>query len=184
MLVELVVAAHRVQLDMVPDGRPVHVEVVAAWLGAVEALERRGHLLNAAGDVGLHDVGEEDGVSKRSVPVCFAQVRDREHGASGGDEVPRVLDRAHLVRVVRDRLLVEDAEAFEVGGPAVRPILRRSVRANDVDGEIGTEQAHRREEEVDAAFDVVLRVRLEPEDPAHHRGLTDEAEHEAVAELS
>jgi hypothetical protein len=25
-----------VQLDVVPDGRPIHVEVVAAWLGAVE----------------------------------------------------------------------------------------------------------------------------------------------------
>ena len=184
MLVKLVIATHRVQLDVVSNGRPVHIEVVTARLSAVEAFKRRRHLLRRTRDVGLHNVGEEDGISKRCVPVRFPEVRDCEHGTGGRHEVPCILDGAHLVRVVRDRLLVEDSETFEECVPTMRSILRRAVRTNDVDGEIGTKEPHGREEEVDATLDVDLGMGFEPKDPAHHGGLADETEHEAVAELS
>lgn len=37
----------------------------------------------------------------------LAEVRDSEHRASRGDEVPRILDGAHLVRVVGDGFFVK-----------------------------------------------------------------------------
>ena len=184
VLVELVVTTHGVKTDVVPDGRAVDVEVIAARLGAEEALERRGHLLGRARDVGLDEIREEDGVAERRVPVRFAEVGDGEHGAGRRNEVPRVLDGAHLMRVVGDGLFVKDALRLKEGVPAVRPVLRGAVGADDVDREVGTEKAHRSHEEVDAALNVLLRVGLEPEDPSHAGRLADDAEDVAVHELS
>ena len=158
--------------------------MIAARLGAEEALERGGHLLRRARDVGLDDVREEDGVAKRRVPVRLAEVRDGEHGAGRGYKVPRVLDGTHLVRVVGDGLFVEDALRLKKGVPAVRPVLGGAIGADDVNREVGTEKAHRSHEEVDATLDVLLRVGLEPEDPSHAGRLTDDAEDVAVHELS
>lgn len=88
------------------------------------------------------------------------------------------------MRVVRDGFFVEDALRLKEGVPAVRPVLRGAIRADDVDREVGAKEAHGSHEEVDAALDVLLRVGLEPEDPSHSGGFTDDAKDVAVHELS
>ena len=85
VLIKFVGATHRVKLDMVSDGRAIDVEVITAWFGAKEAFKSRGHLFSGACDVGLDDIGEEDSITQRGVPVRLAEIRNGKHGTSRGN---------------------------------------------------------------------------------------------------
>ena len=59
----------------------------------------------------------------------LAEVRDSEHRASRGDEVPRILDGAHLVRVLGDGFFVKDSLCFEEGATSMAVLVFVSLHS-------------------------------------------------------